>query len=79
MFTSTPITFDVTKIISNTSLFTLKNGVQYIGYINGYVDPFGKDLMIGNYQTYAEVIVPAKKIVTMQKSRALLTPNPIRL
>jgi transcriptional regulator with XRE-family HTH domain len=79
VFTSTPIPFDVTKIISNTSLFTLKNGVQYIGYINGYVDPFGKDLMIGNYQTYAEVIVPAKKIVTMQKGRALLTPNPIRL
>ena len=79
VFTSTPIPFDIKKILSNTSLFTLKNGVQYIGYILGYVDADGKDVVIGNYQTRTEVTVAAKKIESMQKSRALLTPNPIRL
>ena len=79
VFTSTPIPFETKKILSNTSLFTLKNGTQYIGYIHGYVDADGKDVMIGNYQTRMEVTVTAKKIESMQKSRALLTPNPIRL
>ena len=79
VFTSTPIPFDPKKILSNTSLFTLKNGTQYIGYVLGYVDNDGKDVMIANYQTRTEVRIPVKKLESMQKSRALLTPNPIKL
>jgi len=79
VFTSHAIPFDYKKITSINTLFTMNNGDKYIGYVLGYSDTEGKTITLGNHQTNAVVNLSIKKVKSMQKCRALLMPNPIKL
>jgi len=57
------------------TLFTTKDGSQFIGYIDGYQDSEGKMIRLYNSETKGVKIMAAKKIVSMQKGRALLPPE----
>ncbi len=74
VITKKAIPFDDKKQVNAWTLFTLKDGSQIIGHADGYADSQGKMIRFYNCETKAMMTLASKKIVTMQKGRALLPP-----
>ena len=74
VITKKTVPFDYIKQVNAWTLFTLKDGSKLIGHADGYEDTQGKLIRFYNCETKGMTTVASKKIVTMQKGRALLPP-----
>ena len=75
VITKKSVPFKVEDQRNAWTLFTTKDGSQFIGYIDGYQDSEGKMIRLYNSETKGFKIMAAKKMVSMQKGRALLPPE----